>query len=489
MRFDFTLGGPSGDAARRAPGTVRRLVVLGDLRGNGATSDDGLLDRRLAKVDIDTLDDVLARCGPSIQLGAAAGGERIGIARFEDFHPDCLVEALSVFQRLRDLRGRLGHPATFASAAAELQAESGTPASASPAPLASEGGDASVLERLLGTAGSATPSAGPAAAPPAAASAIDALIRQAIAPHIVPAPNPQPPQLLSAVDAAMTDMMRAVLHDPAFQAVEAAWRGLQWLVSTLELGESLELLALHVTRAELALAAARDGELWRRLVERESTSGDGHRFTALVGNFVFGPSVEDVAVLGDLGALASALGAPFIAGASPALLGATSLAAQPDPRGWAPLASDDDVRWQALRSRSAASHVGLALPRFLLRLPYGKRTDAITAFEFEEQPARPEHESFLWGNAAFAYGVAVARALDPEGDPTAAGSIERLPAFVFATDEGPALQPSAEIALTDTAVTALQSRGLMPVIGFKDRDAVRLVWPASIASPSTDLLS
>ncbi len=499
MRFDFTLG-PKGNAPRRPRGPVRRLLVLGDLRGNGAQSADRLLDRPIVKVDIDNLEAVLARYAPAVQLDAGAGGERVEFRRFDDFHPDALVETLPALRRLRDLRTRLDHPSTFAGAVAELQVEArsgkapyhhGVAASeagdgaADPRP--DNGGGLSALDRLLGhTSPAGAPEAPAARSPKTAASAADELIRQAVAPHIVPAPSPQLPQMLAAVDAAMTDVMRAVLHDRGFQAVESAWRAVQWLVSTLELGDTLELRLLHVTRDELASGGVQGGDLWRRLVERESSPGGRLDLSALIGNFVFGPSAPDLAVLEQMGTMAAALGVPFIAGASPDFLGVPSLAAQPDPREWTRLEGDAEARWHTLREHPAAAHVGLALPRFILRLPYGQRTDAIATFEFQEQPSRPEHEAFLWGNGAFAYAVAVARALDPDGDPSSAGSIEGLPAFVFTTDDGPTLQPPAEIAPSEAAVAAIQARGLMPLISFKDRDAIRLVMPYSIADPPSD---
>lgn len=492
MRFDFTLGRSDLGEPRRSRGPVRRVLVLGDVRGNGSETRDRVFDRKITNVDVDNLDDVLKRAAPVVQLGAGAGGERLAIARFDDFHPDALVEALSIFRRLRDVRTRLQHPRTFAAAVADLQGGS-TPAA--PAVGATtggdhaQGGDSSALARLLGQAGAApSVQAAPAATHEPAAGAVDALIRQAVAPHIVPAPDPQLPQMLSAVDAAMTDLMRAVLHDPAFQQVEAAWRGVQWLVSMLDLGDTLELHLLHVTRGEIEGATAQDGDLWRRLVDDHAQSSSGLEFATLIGNFTFGPSADDLHVLGQLGALASAMGVPFIAGASPSLLGATSVDAQPQPRDWSPLVQDDETRWQQFRTHAAAAHVGLALPRFLLRLPYGQRSDAITAFAFEEQPPSPEHESYLWGNASLAYAVVAARALDPDGDGSSVAALEGLPAFVFRTDEGMSLQPPAEINMSDAAVMAIEARGIMPLISLQGRDAIRPVLLRSAANPSTDLL-
>ena len=490
MRFEFRLG-PSDISRRRERGTVSRLLVLSDLRGNGAGPGDPLLERPIVTVDIDNLDDVLARHAAVIQLGAAAGGERLEIQRFDDLHPDALVESLSVFRRLRDVRARLEHPSTFAAAVADLQ---GTALAAAPIggdsapPPAAVEDDAATLDRLLGRTGTGrVPEAAVERSLHRIPDSLDSLIRQAVSPHIVPAPSPHLPQMLAAVDAAMTDLMRAVLHDPEFQRVEATWRAIQWLVSMLDLGESLELHLLHVTREELDAGAARDGDLWRRLVEREAEPGGGSYFSAVAGNFRFGASAGDVATLEQVGTLAADLGAPFIAEGLPSLLGATSLASQPDPREWA-VPSDDDARWNGFRAHPAAAHVGLALPRFLLRLPYGPRTDPIAAFAFDEQPVRPEHDRFLWGNPSFACAVVIARALGTQEDSSAAGSIGGLPAFVSFRDDEPALQPAAEVGLTETAAAAIQARGLMPVVGFRNRGDIRLVPPHAVASTPTRLL-
>ena len=495
MRFDFSLG-PTNTTRRRPPGPVRRVLMLADLRGNAGDNADRVLDRTIAKVDIDTLDDVLARHAPVVQLGPAAGGERVEIRRFDDFHPDTLVERLSMFQRLREIRARLENPRTFADAVAELQADATASqlptADAAAASLLPADSDAATLDRLLGRTGPARDDGGRAGEPARDGSAhqsadiaLDALIRHAIAPHIVPSPDPQLPQMRASVDAAMTDLMRGALHDPAFQSVEATWRGVQWLVSTLELGESLELYVLHVTRAELGAAAAQGADLWRRLVDGEGRPGR-QSWSLVLGHFRLGASADDVEALERLGTLAAALDVSMVAAASTGLLATDELASNPDPRAWNPLDAETAARWQAWLTHPAAAHVGLALPRFLLRLPYGQRTDPITAFSFEEQPPTPVHEAFLWGNPAMPYAVAVARALDPEGADANVLAIDGLPAFVYTTEDGPTLQPPAEVALTDRAVEAIQARGLLPLISARDRVAVQLVEPYAVTQGATE---
>ena len=480
MRFDLTFG--SGrPAGRRDPETPVRLLILGDLRGQATDAPTPLTERPITRIDLDNRADLLARYAPSVMVD----DERLQFSALDDFHPDTLVAKLPVFGRLRDLRARLQHPRSSAAAIAELKAEASTTTLApegESAP-ASKNDDQSTLERLLGRK-----SPEPVVqAPPTPLGSVESLIREAVAPHIVPAADPHLPEVLAAVDMALGDVMRRVLHDPGFQAVEATWRGIDWLVSTLELGEDLELYLLHVTRDELPRQGPAS-DLWRRLVEREAQTEGGLEFSALIGNYRFNATSDDLATLRALGDLARALDAPFVAECGASLLGLRAVAEQSDPRDWQPLESEIDAPWRALRTGLAGHRVGLSVPRFLLRLPYGRRSDPVEAFRFEEQPPTPEHESFLWGNPAFACAAVIARVLQSDGAPADAGTITDLPAFTFSAEDEERLQPCAEVCLTERAIDAVVSRGIMPLVSFKDRNAIRLVRLQSVADPPAALV-
>jgi type VI secretion system ImpC/EvpB family protein/type VI secretion system ImpB/VipA family protein len=484
MDFGFTFS-PSKSARRRAD-TPSRLLILGNLRGHPTEAQTPLLERPITRIDIDNVEDVLAQYAPSVVLGAEAGGERLQFRTFADFHPDRLVETLYVFRRLRDLRRRLEHPGTFAPALAELRADPIAGESVAredpPSPTRTDD-ESSTFERLLGR----NTDTQPATPLSAVLGEVDALIRRIVAPHIVQAADPQVPQLVSAVDIALSDAMRRVLHDPGFQEIEATWRGIQWLVSSLELGEELELHLLHVPREELSTSVGPESDLYRRLVEREARVSGGLQLSALVGHYRFNATKEDLDILESMGSLARAASAPFVAECGASLLGSGTLACQPDPREWRPLDPQIDARWGALRGGPIAAYVGLLLPRFMLRLPYGSRSDPIEAFRFEEQSPTPEHEAFLWGNPAFACAVILARVIEADSVDADAGTITGLPAFVSTTDGEPRLQPCGEVDLTERAVEAILARGIMPVVNLRDRDAVRLVRLLSIADPPAAL--
>lgn len=477
MRFDFTFG-PTRSARRRDDDGPRRILLLADLHPTEAAGD--VASRPIARVDVDSIHDVLARYAPSVVLGAERGGERFQFRSFDDFHPDALLKSAPLFGRLLGLRSRLQHPGTFDAALAELEAEV-LPAGAPISPDAPRPTDPpeirSTLERLLGRGSEKTaPSAAPRAASP-----IDDLIRRIVAPNVVAPADSRVPQLVSAVDVVMGDVMRGVLHDPGFQAVEATWRGIAWLVSSVEFDEALELHLLHVTRGELSQEAGAGGGLYRRLVDREALTPGGLELAALIGCYRFNPAAEDLATLQSVGMLARAAGAPFVAECGPGLLGSRGMAEEPDPRQWRPLDPQIEEAWTALRAGAAGPYLGLSLPRFLLRRPYGGKSDPIEGFRFEELPATPDHESFLWGSPAIACAAVLARGLRPDSDGSAAGDIGGLPAFVVSDDGEPRLQPCAEACLSERAVDAILARGIMPLVGIKNTDVVRLPRLQSIA--------
>src|SRR5262249_35019174 len=161
-------------------------------------------------------------------------------------------------------------------------------------------------------------------------------------------------------------------------------------VRRLETDAGLKLYLLDIAKAELTadLRSADDllsTGLYRLLVEQTVGTPGAQPWGVLVGSYTFDQSREDVELLGRLAQLVGRAGAPFLAAASDRLLGCASLAETPDPADWQPTADPEGQEtWARLRQLPEAAYLGLALPRFLLRLPYGKDTDPTDQFAFNE---------------------------------------------------------------------------------------------------------
>jgi type VI secretion system protein ImpC len=191
-----------------------------------------------------------------------------------------------------------------------------------------------------------------------------------------------------------------------------------------------------------------------------------------------------------LAKIASRARAPFLAAASPRLLGCSSLAATPHPREWKVREPELARAWAELRRLPEVGSIGLALPRFLLRLPYGKKTSPIESFEFEEFPETPVHEEYLWGNPGFALALLLAQSFSEAGwemRPGSAMEIDQLPLHISPKAGESQAKPCSEVLLTEDAVERILDEGLMPLVSFKDRDRVRLARFQSIADPQCGL--
>jgi type VI secretion system protein ImpC len=441
-------------------------------------------------LDLDRFDAAFRQMAPALVIGAGDGhpaGLSIAFETLDDFHPDRLYARLEALRPLRESRARLQDPATRAQESARLMADG-----AQPSRVDVPSDEATVddtLRRLIGV----RPQPHAASAP----GVVDALVRRLVEPHVVSDTAASVAPYVAALDASASDLMRAVLHDPDFQALEALWRGVRALVDTIDLDSGeVTLHIVDVSKDEL-------------LADLAATAGDAERSAAgrllqahfrndeespprpvLVGAYTFDASTDDVALLGHLGVLASRVGGPMLAGATPRLVGCAALNEDTDPKRWAYDDPDVGQRWHELRRSPAARWLGLTVPRLLLRLPYGAKTDAIESFAFEEWSAAATHEHYLWGNAALACAGVVARAFGSDGDDASLEGpidLDDLPAHVCDVDGERRLVPCAEVVLPLRIGEELRRRGLMPLLSYRNRNAARLMGLQSVADPPAGL--
>jgi type VI secretion system protein ImpC len=476
IEMNFAFGKTKRPKPEPSEDAPFRMLVLGDFgahRSRGQVRPGAEL--RPLRVDVDSFPSLFGRIGAqiAIRLGDQPAFT-IAIKELDDFHPDHLFAALEFFAPLRKLRQQIQDPKTFALAAAQLGMAAAPAASVVTGQGTSDDEDVS---RLLGRPSSA---AKPVAPSPSPASIVDAMIRESVAPHIVGKPDPRQADLLAAVDGMAGDLMRAVLHDPVFQEVEATWRSLDRLVRALDLDETLQLFVLDASREEMVedLAASptlADSALYRIVADH---AGD-EPWSLLVDLHACRRGQEDAALLSRLGAIAQQVDAAVLVGMEWA--------------GWSGgfAALDDEQAWTALRNLPAATSVAVALPGILLRLPYGKDTDPIESFTFAEQSLSPAANRYLWGSAAAAVAQLLGQSFASAGGwdfaPGDDSSIDDLPVHVTKADGETVQTPCAQVWLPESKVDALIKQGLMPLVSAQGRGEVRVPRFQSIASPPAAL--
>lgn len=442
------------------------ILLLDNFSGQRTRS--ALPERTFASVDIDNFDQVLARHAPVLDLDLSGTQIHLQFRNLDDFLPDSLYRNVPLFAALRE----------------QLKKDLMQRAPA-PAPAPASAGD-NPFQALLGGNARLDPT------PTLTSTAVggfDAMIKQMLAPHLTPLTPSEPPELAALQDAACSLLMRAILQHPAFQALEAAWRGVHFMLTQLELDHNLRLFLLDVSKPELAAdCSANQAQLERSasfqlLAERWQRAASPIPWSLLVCGYQFDAGEADVALLAAMGALARQVNAPWLATAESAVLGCKDYLEHSEPRDWVP-DEKQQARWKALAASSQAPWLGLVMQRMLLRLPYGANTDPVEYFNFEEMSGVPQPGQFLWGSGALAVAALLAQSFLEDGwdmEPGSLREIGELPAYTYKLQGESILQPCAESALLERAVDVGIAAGLMPLQGFKNRNAVRLLSVQSLA--------
>ncbi len=245
---------------------------------------------------------------------------------------------------------------------------------------------------------------------PVAKRGVEALLAELIAPgkEAVPVSKALIDDMIAEIDQKLSRQLDEILHHPDFQKLESAWRGLKLLVDRTDFRENIKVEILNVSKEDLledfedAPEITQSG-LYRIVYTGEYGTFGGQPYGAMIGNYYFGPGPQDVKLLQYIASVAAMSHAPFIASAGPEFFGLESFQGLPNLKDLQSVFEGPQyIKWNSFRESEDARYVGLTLPRFLLRLPYGPDTQPVKAFNYQEDVSS-SHESYLWGNTAYAF--------------------------------------------------------------------------------------
>jgi type VI secretion system protein ImpD len=311
---------------------------------------------------------------------------------------------------------------------------------------------------------------------------------------------------IARLDALLADQLNVILHHPAFQKLEASWRGLMYLAERAEGVENLKIRVLNVSWKELARDIERaiefdQSQLFQKIYSGEFGTPGGEPFCVLLGDYEVRPrpcaehQIDDVAVLTGISHVAAAAFAPFVAGVHPAMFGVDDFADLQQPMDLSRIFQQlDYLKWRAFRESEDARFVGLTLPRILLRLPYEDDVSRVDGFCFQEEAAGRDRKKYLWGNAAYAFGAVLVRAFARSGwlaeirgfqrDLQAGGIVADLPVHSFTTDKcGVACKCSTDVIVTDAQEQEISDLGFIPLCHCKDTEYSVFYTNQSVQTP------
>lgn len=295
---------------------------------------------------------------------------------------------------------------------------------------------------------------------------------------------------MTAIDAAMSTQLAAIMHDDAFQKLEGSWRGLHHLVMSSETGSTLKIRVMNIGKRELFKDLDKavefdQSQTFKKIYEAEFGSPGGEPYGALIGDYEFTNHPEDIDTLSKMSQVAAAGFAPFLSAADPKLIGMDSYSELSKPRDLEKIFLDESyAKWRSFRDSEDSRFAVLTMPRSLSRLPYGKNTKVVEEFDYEEVEldekgnSKPvNHGNYAWMNSSYVLGAQMTSAYSKFGWCTAirgaenGGKVEGLPAHIFTADDGDqAMKCPTEIAITDRREAELSKLGFLPLCHYKNTD-------------------
>jgi type VI secretion system protein ImpC len=305
--------------------------------------------------------------------------------------------------------------------------------------------------------------------------------------------------MIAEIDRKLSEQVNLIMHHQDFQALEGTWRGLHYLVNNTETDETLKIRVMNMSKKDVAKTLKKykgtawdQSPLFKKLYEEEYGSPGGEPYGCLIGDYYFDHSPPDVEILNGMAQIAAAAHSPFISAANPSLMNMDSWQELSNPRDLTKIFQTADYApWRSLRDSEDSRYIGLAMPRFLGRLPYGAKTNPVDEFDFEEETAGGEHSKYLWANAAYAMGVNVTRSFKQFGwcanirGVESGGMVESLPCHTFPTDDGGVdMKCPTEIGITDRREAELAKNGMMPLSHWKNQDYAAFIGAQSLHKPA-----
>ncbi len=281
--------------------------------------------------------------------------------------------------------------------------------------------------------------------------------------------------LVLAIERRVVGQLDELLHAPEVQRLEAAWRGLAFVVQSVRFEENIQVELVNCSKEALADDFADASEIPRSGLYRLVYTGayatfGGKPYGMICADYDFGPGAEDIGLLRQCAAVAAMAHTPFISNIGPGFFGLDTFAALPRVRDLPAILAGPRYRlWHAFRDTEDARYVGLCLPRFLLRAPYRPDADPFQRLRFREN-AFESHEHQLWGHASFAF---AARAADSFAryrwcvyviGSRASGTVGGMVRYPFPTTRGLTVRCPIECLLTSRLEHALADQGFIGMV-------------------------
>jgi type VI secretion system protein ImpC len=289
-------------------------------------------------------------------------------------------------------------------------------------------------------------------------------------------------QLITQIDEKMSEQLDAILHHEAFQALESRWRALDYLLSHSDTQAQVKVEIMDISKDALlddfedAPDTSHSG-LYQHVYTQEYDTPGGEPFSAMITDYEFDKSPQDLALLRELSRVSSAAHCPFIANVGPRFFDKTNFDEVMKIKDLkSTMERAEFLRWQSFRETEDSRYLGLVMPRFLLRLPYGDEGMKVRSFGYRESVVVDQHRRYLWGAASFAFAANMARSFKKHGwtlhvrGPESGGKLDNLPLHQYALGSGIQTKIPTEVSIPETREMIFAELGFIPLSYYKNTD-------------------
>ena len=301
-------------------------------------------------------------------------------------------------------------------------------------------------------------------------------------------------QMIAAIDQKLSSQLDAIMHDESFQKLESSWRGLKYVIDNTDFRQNIKIEMLNVSKEALLEDFEDSPEvvqsgLYKHVYTAEYGQFGGQPIGAIVSNYDFGPGAQDVKLLQYAASVGAMAHAPFVAAAGPQMFGVEKYEEIPNLKDLESIFEGPKyAKWNSFRESEDSRYVGLTMPRFMLRLPYGPDTVPVKSFNYEEE-SEGKTDNYLWGNAAYAFATRLTDSFAKFRwcpniiGPQSGGAVEDLPVHTFEAMGQLQSKILTEVLVSDRREFELAEQGFIALTMRKGSDNAAFFSANSVQKP------
>jgi type VI secretion system protein ImpC len=286
---------------------------------------------------------------------------------------------------------------------------------------------------------------------------------------------------ISKIDQQLSIGLDKIIHDPKFQKLESLWHCTKQLISNTSHENNIQIEILNCNKKHL-LQNFEDSIdithafLYQTLYTQEYDMPGGEPFSAIISDFDFSSGAADINLLTYIADVCATAHCPFIGTTNEMFFHKPTMQAVAnieDLENY--LSSAEFIQWNHFRQTENSRYIGLTLPRYLLRLPYGYE-NSVDGFIYLENENTTTENQYLWGKASFAFAINMCQSFSRHGwavnirGPESGGILSNLPLHHYDSGLGLVTQLPIEVSIPESRELQFANLGFIPLSYYKNSD-------------------